>query len=282
LNIALHLIAKAAQEGRLAHLLLFHGGSAPERLQAGLEIAQRLNCHHPEQGPCGSCPSCKKILSGNHPDIEILRPAKTSLGIEQILSWQERVYRKHFEGKYKVFILEEVDKLTIPAANALLKVIEEPPERTIIILSTQNAEVLLPTIQSRAQKVYFPLRGEQEWLESLRDTVNPDEAREAFRLSCENPELAYEILTLGVVKVREWLKGFEEAVTERDFLKLFPLFPLEKKEAEIYLQILALKTGREEKVNPQHLLALNKALEQVQMQASPRLVVEGLALKLFA
>jgi len=112
--------------------------------------------------------------------------------------------------------------------------------------------------------------------------VNPDEAREAFRLSCENPELAYEILTLGVVKVREWLKGFEEAVTERDFLKLFPLFPLEKKEAEIYLQILALKTGREEKVNPQHLLALNKALEQVQMQASPRLVVEGLALKLFA
>lgn len=281
MNIALHLIEKAAQEGRLAHLLLFHGGSGPERRKAGLEIARRINCTSGQDAPCGHCLSCKKIISGNHPDVEIVRPAKASIGIEQILDWQERVYRKHYEGNYKVFILEEADKLTIPAANALLKVIEEPPERTLIVLSAQNAEVLLPTIQSRAQAVYFPFRGEAEWLESLEESIDPWEAREAFRLSSHNPELAYEILIQGVEKVKEWIGGFEQAVEEGDFLKLFPLFPLEKKEAELYLPILALGIAQKHQVNPQAMLAVGKAIEQIQMQANPRLVIEGLALKLF-
>ncbi|HHY25899.1 MAG TPA: DNA polymerase III subunit [Desulfitobacterium dehalogenans] len=281
MNVALHLIEKAARDGRLAHLLLFHGGSSPERRKAGLEIAQRMNCTSDQEVPCGHCPSCKKILSGNHPDVEVVKPAKMSMGIEQVLDWQERVYRKHYEGKYKVFILEEADKLTIPAANALLKVIEEPPERTIIILSAQNAEVLLPTIQSRAQAVYFPFRGEKEWLESLDESIDSWEAQEAFRLSSHNPELAYEILTLGVEKVKAWTQGFEQAVEDGDFLKLFPLFPLEKKEAEIYLHILALGVAQKHEVNPQAMLAIGQAIDQIQMQANPRLVIEGLALHLF-
>lgn len=281
MNIALHLIEKAAQEGRLAHLLLFHGGSAPERRKAGLEIAQRLNCTSGQEMACGHCPSCKKIISGNHPDVEVVKPAKTSMGIEQVLDWQERVYRKHYEGKYKVFILEEADKLTIPAANALLKVIEEPPERTVIILSTQNAEVLLPTIQSRAQAVYFPMSGEREWLGFLDESTDSLEALEAFRLSGQNPELAYEILALGVEKVKEWMQEFQQAVDKKDFLKIFPLFPIEKKEAEIYLQIIASEIGHKKEVDPRAMLAMGKAMEQIQMQANPRLVIEGLAIKLF-
>ncbi|MGE4271877.1 MAG: DNA polymerase III subunit [Desulfitobacterium sp.] len=287
MNVALHLIEKATQEGRLAHLLLFHGGSAPERRKAGLAIAQRLNCTSNQEGevPCQNCPSCRKIISANHPDVEVIKPAKLSLGIEQILAWQERVYRKHYEGKYKVFILEEADKLTIPAANALLKVIEEPPERTLIILSTQNAEVLLPTIQSRAQAVYFPVRGEREWLESLDESIDDLEAKEAFHMGSQNPELAYEILAVGVEKAREWVRGFQQAVEERDFLQLFPLFAgnkaIEKKEAEIYLQIFAMGLGRQKEVNPRGILAVGKAIEKIRMQGNPRLVIEGLALELF-
>ncbi|MEL1134862.1 DNA polymerase III subunit delta' [Desulfitobacterium sp. THU1] len=287
MNVALHLIEKAAQEGRLAHLLLFHGGSAPERRKAGLAIAQRLNCTSNQEGevPCQNCPSCRKIISANHPDVEVIKPAKLSLGIEQILAWQERVYRKHYEGKYKVFILEEADKLTIPAANALLKVIEEPPEMTLIILSTQNAEALLPTIQSRAQAVYFPVLGEREWLESLDESIDDLEAKEAFHMGSQNPELAHEILAVGVEKAREWVRGFQQAVEERDFLQLFPLFAgnkaIEKKEAEIYLQILAMGLGRQKEVNPRAILALGKAIEQIRMQGNPRLVIEGLALELF-
>lgn len=278
------LLNIAAIKGQLAHLLLFHGGSSLERSKKGLDLAGRLNCYEPLNNgeSCGSCPSCKKISSGNHPDVEIVRPAKLSMGIEQIIDWQERVYRKHYEGKYKVFILEEADKLTIPAANALLKVIEEPPERTIIILSAQNGEALLPTIQSRAQEIYFPILGEKEWLDFLPSEVDPIEAKEAFRLSGQNPELAFDILELGIEKTKDWLAGFYQAIEEKDFLKLFPLMPVEKKETEIYLQIMASDIRKGSKKGyPGKVLAVGKALERVQMQGNPRLVMEGLALELF-
>ena len=280
----LELLNTAAFKGQLAHLLLFHGGSSMERTKKGLDLACRLNCTNlSDKGdPCGNCPSCKKITTGNHPDVEIMGPAKLSMGIEQILDWQERVYRKHYEGKYKVFILEEGDKLTIPAANALLKVIEEPPERTIIIISAQNGEALLPTIQSRAQGIYFPVVGEKEWLDSLPEEIDPLEAREAFRFSGENPEIAQGILELGLEKTKEWLMGFYQAIEEKDFLKLFPLMPIEKKEAEIFLQIMAsdIRKGKI-RIHPRKILAIGKALERVQMQGNPRLVMEGLALELF-
>lgn len=283
MNLSLHLIEKAALENRLAHLLLFHGGSAPERQAAGLNLAKVLNCYSPRKGgPCQECPSCKKIASGNHPDVNILEPLKSSIGIEQVIHWQEQVYRKHFEGKYKVFILGEADSLTIPAANALLKVIEEPPERTLIILSAQNAEALLPTIQSRAQAVYFPMTGEEEWLETLEESIKRVEAREAFRLSNQNPELAHDILKVGVEKVKEWAEAFHQAVEENDFLKLFPLFPIEKKETLVYLQVLAQSAYQKRaRINPIEILAIGKALDQIKAQANPRLVIEVLALELF-
>ncbi len=278
------LLNIAAVKGQLAHLLLFHGGSSLERTNKGLELACRLNCNEllDNGEPCENCPSCKKIATGNHPDVEIMGPAKLSMGIEQILDWQERVYRKHYEGKFKVFILEEADKLTIPAANALLKVIEEPPERTIIILSTQNGEALLPTIQSRAQGIYFPVVGEKEWFGFLPSEVEPLEAKEAFRLSGGNPELAQAILELGVEKTKDWLAVFYQAIEEKDFLKIFSLMPVEKKEVEIYLQIMVsdMRKGNK-KTYPRQVLAVGKALERVQMQGNPRLVIEGLALELF-
>lgn len=283
MNFALHLLNKAALENRLAHLLLFHGGSAPERRSAGLRLAQTLNCYHSQGSEaCQECPACKKIATGNHPDVEILEPLKASIGIEQVLHWQERVYRKHFEGKYKVFILEQADTLTIPAANALLKVIEEPPERTLIILSTQNAEALLPTIQSRAQAVYFPTTGEEQWLENLDETVDRLEAQEAYQLSNQNPELAHDILEVGVQKVKDWVEGFQNAVNYRSFLKLFPLFPVEKKESLVYLEVLAQRVYKKKsQINPREILAIGQAIDQIKVQANPRLTIEVLALELF-
>lgn len=281
MNIALDLLVKAALEERLAHLLLFHSGAAVERRHAGLYLAQALNCQNARRNaPCLECPACRKIQSGNHPDVQILQPQKASLGIEEILHWQERVYRKHYEGKYKVFILEQADRLTLPAENALLKVIEEPPERTIIILSAQNAETLLPTIQSRAQAVYFPVTEEGIWLDSLDSSINRQEANEAFQLSGNDPDSAQVILELGVTKVKQWVNHFRETVQERDFLKVFNLFPIEKNEALIYLQVLAYQEYGKAR-NPGAMLAINKTLDHIRKQTNPRLAIEVLALELF-
>jgi len=188
-DLPLILLEKAAYEGKIAHLLIFHGGSSQERRAASQHLAQVLNCLEPlSQGPCLGCAGCRKISSGNHPDVLILEPLRLSIGIDQVLTWQERIYRKHYEGKYKVSLIEQAELLTTPAANALLKVVEEPPERTLIILSTQNTEGLLPTLRSRAQSVYFSEQEESEWYNSL-EQPKLEEAKEAYRLSGGTPDI---------------------------------------------------------------------------------------------
>ena len=283
-NLTLSLLEKAAYNKRIAHLLLFHGGSARDRLNAGLRLAQILNCQELlPTGPCKQCSACLKISSGNHPDVLKIEPLKTSIGIEQILVWQERVYRKHYEANYKIFLIEQADSLTIPAANALLKVTEEPPERTLIILSADNAEGILPTLRSRAQNLFFATTDERTWLENL-GTVDLAEASKAFQLSGQSPDLAAALLSSGVRNVIEWLDKFWTAIEKKDFLGLFPLFPLDKELALIYLQVMAaqvqegLKKG---KFWATQLLAIGRALEALRQQANPRLVIEVLALQLF-
>lgn len=284
MNLQLELLEKAARERRLAHLLLFHGGSTLYQREVALRLAQVLNCNNiTTEGPCQECSSCRKVLSGNHPDISWLKPSKTTIGIDQVLTWQEKVYLKHYEGIFKVSIVEQADLLTLPAANSLLKVIEEPPERTIIILCAENAEGILPTIQSRAQMIYFPNLTEEAWLKSI-ETLDRKTAGQAFYLSGENQNLATEILQHGVELLQVWLSKFRKAVMEKDFLALFDLFPLEKNQALLYLQVLAVQAQegiQNGTRSPFEFLAIGKAIDLLRQQANPRLVVEVLALELF-
>ncbi|MFZ3131073.1 MAG: DNA polymerase III subunit delta' [Desulfosporosinus sp.] len=284
MNLQLALLEKAARENRLAHLLLFHGGSALHQRETALRLAQILNCSQPTpEGPCQECFACHKISSGNHPDVLWLKPLKTTIGIEQVLVWQQKVYFKHYEGNYKVSVIERADSVTLPAANALLKVIEEPPERTVIILCAQNAEGILPTIQSRAQLVYFPDLTEENWLTGLGE-ADQQEAARAFRLSGKNQNLATAILEHGVSLLQEWIERFRTAVEERDFLKLYALFPIDRNQAVLYLQVLAVQTREgiyKGKIRPFELLAIGKASDVLRQQVNPRLVIEVLALELF-
>lgn len=284
MRLQLALLEKAARENRVAHLLLFHGGSALHQREVALRLAQILNCSRvTSEGPCQECPTCRKILGGNHPDVSWLKPAKATIGIEQVLLWQEKVYLKHYEGDYKVSIVEQADTLTLPAANSLLKVIEEPPERTIIILCTENAEGILPTIQSRSQLIFFPNLSEEAWLKGLGE-VDEQEAALAFRLSGRNQNLATDVLQQGVSMVQEWLGKFRIAAEERDFQKLFVLFPIDKNQALLYLQVMAVQAQEGIKngtVQPYEFLAIGKAIDLLRQQANPRLVIEVLALELF-
>jgi len=284
MNLQLSLLEKAAHENRLAHLLLFHGGSAMHQRNEALRLAQILNCSQlTPKGPCQECYACHKIISGNHPDVLWLKPLKATIGIEQVLAWQQKVYLKHYEGDYKVCVIEQADSVTLPAANALLKVIEEPPVRTIIILCAQNAEGILPTIQSRAQLVYFPNLSEETWLAGLGE-VDQQEAAQAFRLSGKNPNLATAILEHGVSLLQEWVGKFRAAIDEMNFLKLFALFPIDKNQAVLYLQVMAVQTQegiQKGTIRPSELLAIGKATDVLRQQVNPRLVIEVLALELF-
>ena len=283
-NTYIRALEKAAKHGTLAHMLIFHGGSGLERKQTALHLAQVLNCTAgtADDRPCQECAACRKVLSGNHPDVSVLMATKNSIGIEEILAWQEKIYRKHYEGRFKLFLLEEAERLTLPAANALLKTTEEPPERTVIILSAQNIEGILPTIRSRSQAVYFPPPGYAAWLNQLPETAAATDTEKAFQLSGGSAQLAEKILNLGVISVETWVERYITAIIGRDFSGLFSLFPVEKPEALVFLEVLAVRLKKEdERKNAQALLEIGQAMLNIEHNATPRLALEVLAVRLF-
>jgi len=158
-------LRRSLANGRLGHAYLFTGGSI-EALEAhATGLARTLNCTSPtatgETGiplePCGGCIPCRKVDSGNFPDLDFVRPEKKSriISIEQVRNLARKVSLKPTEGRYKVAIIGGADRMPGPAYNAFLKTLEEPPERTVFILLSVHPDQLGETIRSRCMRVNF-------------------------------------------------------------------------------------------------------------------------------
>ncbi len=142
--------------GRISHAYLFYGPEGIGKAKTARIFARALTCENPLEGePCEICSDCRKAYSGNHPDIQEVFPDGTSLKISQIRNLQSKVYLKSYEGRFKVIIIHDAQLLTIEAANGLLKVLEEPPEKTIFILLAQELQNLPHTIRSRCLHIQF-------------------------------------------------------------------------------------------------------------------------------
>jgi len=121
-----------------------------------LTLAKAINCQDQSGDACGSCPSCLKIEQGNHPDIHLIDDSGTgSIKIEDIRQLQKDIGLRPYEALKKVFIIDNAHNLTAEAANALLKVLEEPPKDSLIILITSKTALLFKTIISRCQTIKF-------------------------------------------------------------------------------------------------------------------------------
>jgi DNA polymerase-3 subunit delta' len=156
---AVKLIKQSMSKNRLAHAYLFAGPDGVGKKTCAQIFARTLNCLEGGNEPCNSCISCTKEF---HPDIHLIKPKGTSLRIEQMRELQNNVVYKPYEGKWKVYILEDADKLTEAAANSLLKTLEEPPPVTVFILITSQVEKILPTIRSRCQQINFRPIGQEK------------------------------------------------------------------------------------------------------------------------
>jgi DNA polymerase-3 subunit delta' len=123
-----------------------------------LTLIAALFCLQPVAGEaCGSCPSCKKLAAGNHPDLHLLQPLpdKRDISIEQVRELQQMLSLRPFEAKRKACLIEPAERMSIGAANSLLKTLEEPPGHGLLILLTNQADLLLPTVRSRCQHLRF-------------------------------------------------------------------------------------------------------------------------------
>mgnify|MGYP000158209546 CR=1 FL=1 len=136
---------------RIGHAYLFCGTRGTGKTTVAKIFAKAVNCEHPVDGsPCGECTMCKNIAAGTSMNV-IEIDAASNNGVDNIREIREEVSYRPTEGRYKVYIIDEVHMLSIGAFNALLKTLEEPPEYVIFILATTEKHKILPTILSRCQ-----------------------------------------------------------------------------------------------------------------------------------
>jgi len=140
---------EALKKSHLSHSYLISG---TENIELAKIIAKNILCRQEHTG-CGSCSSCLKLASDNHPDLMIVIPDGASIKNAQVEAFQEFIYIRPFESMHKIVIFNEVHLMTERAQNRILKVLEEPPEYAVFILMTEHAESLLETVLSRCQIV---------------------------------------------------------------------------------------------------------------------------------
>jgi DNA polymerase-3 subunit delta' len=182
---AIALLRSAFESGRLSHAYLFHGPEGVGKETTALEFAGALNCEAGGLEGCGECKACRMTESLSHPDVHIVFPHPTSMKpaelSELLAAYARDGYREEdfgrrvaivsvetileevvvkanqrpYLGPWKVFIVADADRMTTEAANTLLKTLEEPPDQTVIVLTTSRANALPATVVSRCQKIPF-------------------------------------------------------------------------------------------------------------------------------
>jgi DNA polymerase-3 subunit delta' len=170
----LSLLDYSLKTNAIAHAYLMVGPRHVGKGTLAINLAQALNCDSPEP-PCGQCHSCQRILEGKHADITpIGLDSRTEIGIDDIRGLQRLANLPPYEGKCKVFIIDGAEYLSTEAANSLLKILEEPPQRVVWLLLAAEEEHLLPTIISRCQRLELKPVSSEQVQETLVNSYNVD------------------------------------------------------------------------------------------------------------
>jgi DNA polymerase III subunit delta' len=226
---ALDWLQRAYDADHLPHGLIFAGPVGVGKATTTAALGALLLCEHPKSNDaCGNCDSCRVLAAGNHPDYRVITKelirqydrSGTSKAVEFSIhvirpELVDRAGRKSVLGRGKVFVIEQAELLTAEAQNAMLKTLEEPAERTVIILLTDQPGLLLPTIRSRCQLVRFsPLPQETVKSELEKRKIDKRTAASAAKLSQGSLGTALKWIEDGVIRLAEELVEKLDALIE--------------------------------------------------------------------
>lgn len=189
-------LAAFVNGGRFPHALLLEGPEGSGRRTFAREIAAALFCRG-EHKPCGSCNQCRKVLEQNHPDVEYYGGdgSRRSFHIDTIRQLRQNAWLLPGEAPCRVCVLCGAENMTDQAQNALLKILEEPPEHTVFILTAENRAMLLPTILSRVQTIRLEPLTPAEILPVLRERC-PDQPGKKLEWAAETADTIGQALAL--------------------------------------------------------------------------------------
>ncbi len=281
------LLANSIQKDRLAHAYLFEGKKGTGKREVGILLAKSFFCENLENyEPCQMCKNCKRIQSGNHPDVHLVEPDGLSIKKGQIQALQEEFSKSGVESSKKLYMINHADKMTVNAANSLLKFLEEPNANTIAILITEQYHKMLNTILSRCQLLSFhplqPIAIQQTLINSnvashiaslVSQLTNDTEA--ALELSKDDwfaqarlkVIKLYEILTTRKGQAplyihTEWMGHFNDKEKQETGLDLL---------LYIYKDVLSVQLGKDEHVIYQDII---QQLKHHALQITQRSVTE--------
>jgi len=295
-EVAVDILKRSIENNKCAHAYLFVGPDGVGKRTTAIAFAKGLNCQSSYSDGCDLCDSCRKIEKGTHPDVELISPREGGLtiSIDQIRKLQRRVSYKPLEGNWKVYIIDDAASATEEAANCLLKTLEEPPPRVILILITENIYRLLSTVRSRCQLILFRQIPRNLIEKILKDQyeVAPEEARSLAWLSSGSIGRAVYYLERETPESVERLREIFERGGSllKDYGSLFQFSAEISRDRESTLELLNFllgDLGRKFVENPSILKQkkieiVMETLDLIKRNVNVNLAIDGMLLKLLS
>jgi len=212
----------------MAHAYIICGPDGVGKSAFAWEMMKAILCRKPRKNgeACGLCPSCRKLKSGNHPEVAVIEreSGRQSILVEQVEALREEWFcLQPVEGDRKICLVCEADRMNDEVANRLLKILEEPSGETVFLLTTSRPEALLETILSRCQTVRLRSVSEKEIVDHLLETrsdLSREQAEMAAKLAEGSPGRAMELLDGDLLERTRWALGLISELTSENMVQV--------------------------------------------------------------